>query len=116
VDFTDPDECDSALRREWLRHVEISMSRTLPEQLQRLLDEVEETVRGLSAPLRPGGEPDEQRPLLAAYAATRLQAAAEEWQQEAVRAARAAGYSWDEIAKPLRTTKQSAHRKFLKYT
>jgi hypothetical protein len=34
VDLADPDECDSALRREWLRHVEISMSRTLPEQLQ----------------------------------------------------------------------------------
>jgi hypothetical protein len=44
VDFTDPDECGSVLRREWLRHVEISMSRPLPEQLQRLLDEMEETV------------------------------------------------------------------------
>lgn len=92
------------------------MSRTLTEQLRRQLDEMEETARGLSAPPRPGGEPDEQRPLLAAYAATRLQAEAEEWQREAVRAARAAGFSWDEIAGALSTTKQSAHEKFHKYT
>jgi len=115
ADFADPDACDEGLQREWVRHAEVSMSRTLPERLRRLLDEVEETVQALSAPLRPGGEPDEQRPLLAVYVATRLQAGAEEWQKEAVRAARAADYSWDEIAQVLMTSKQSAHERFRKH-
>lgn len=74
------------------------------EQLRRLLDEVEDTVAALSAPLRPGGAPDEQRPLLAAYVATRLKNSAEGWQKEAVRAAGAADCSWDDIAQALRTS------------
>ncbi|EMF56468.1 hypothetical protein SBD_2219 [Streptomyces bottropensis ATCC 25435] len=114
MDFEDPDACDEGLQREWVRHTEGSMSRTLPERLRRLLDEVEEAVHALSAPLRPSGEPDEQRPLLAVYVATRLQAGAEERQKEAVRAARAADYSWDEIAQALMTSKQSAHERFRK--
>ncbi|MEU5632268.1 hypothetical protein ACH47C_24175 [Streptomyces rishiriensis] len=115
VDFADPDACDEGLQREWVRHAEVSMSRTLPERLRRLLDEVEETVQALSVPVREGGELDEQRPLLAIYAATRLQMNAGEWQKEAVRAARAADYSWDEIAQPLMTSKQSAHERFRKH-
>ena len=115
MDFADPDACDEGLQREWVRHAEVSMSRTLPERLRRLLDEVEETVQALSAPVRPGGGPDEQRPLLAVYVATRLQTGAGEWQREAVCAARAADYSWDEIAQALMTTRQSAHERFRKH-
>ncbi|MFF1594748.1 hypothetical protein ACFVY0_42790 [Streptomyces sp. NPDC058286] len=115
VDFKDPDACDEGLHREWIRHAEVSLSRTPPERLRRLLDEVEEAVQALSAPLRPGGDLDEQRPLLAVYLATRLQNSSEEWQKEAVRVAKAADYSWDEIAQALRTTKQSAHEKFRKF-
>ncbi|MFJ9968582.1 hypothetical protein [Streptomyces avermitilis] len=63
---------------------------------------------------RPFCELDEQRPLLAVYVATRLQPGAEEWQKDAVRAARAANYSWDEIAQALMTSRQSAHEKFRK--
>src|SRR4051794_20431720 len=80
ADFADPDACDEGLQREWVRHTEVSLSRTLPERLRRLLDEVEETVQALSAPVREGGELDEQRPLLAIYAATQLQMDAGEWQ------------------------------------
>ncbi|MFD7205745.1 hypothetical protein [Streptomyces sp. NPDC059893] len=98
MDFDDPDACDEGLQQEWVRHAEVSLSRTLPEWLRRLLDEVEDTVEALSVPLRSGGAPDEQRPLLAAYVATRLKNSAEEWQNEAVRAARAADYPWDDIA------------------
>ncbi|MFD7137523.1 hypothetical protein [Streptomyces sp. NPDC059894] len=113
--FDDPDACDEGLQREWIRHAEVSLSRTLPERLRRLLDEVEEEVQALSAPQRPEGELDEQRPLLAVYVATRLQNGAEVWQQDAVRAARAADYSWDEIAQALMTSKQSAHERFRKH-
>ncbi|MFR0367493.1 hypothetical protein [Streptomyces sp. MCC20] len=115
VDFDDPDACDEGLQREWIRHAEVSLSRTLPERLRRLLDEVEDAVQALCAPQRPEGELDEQRPLLAVYATTLLQNGAEVWQQDAVRAARAADYSWDEVAQALMTSKQAAHEKFRKH-
>ncbi|MFJ2021935.1 hypothetical protein [Streptomyces nodosus] len=115
ADFDDPDACDEGLQREWIRHAEVSLSRTLPERLRRLLDEVEEEVQALCAPQRLEGELDEQRPLLAVYVATRLQNGAEAWQRDAVRAAREADYSWDEIAQALMTSKQSAHERFRKH-
>ncbi|MEU9214627.1 hypothetical protein AB0D27_43940, partial [Streptomyces sp. NPDC048415] len=55
ADFADPDACDEGLQKEWIRHTEVSMSRTLPERLRRLLDDVEEAAQALTSAFRLGG-------------------------------------------------------------
>ncbi|MCY1649251.1 hypothetical protein OVA19_00240 [Streptomyces sp. SL203] len=111
ADFNDPDAAEEVLRREWFHHVEVSLSQTLPRRIQRLMDDLEEAVLGMMAPPRTPAELDDTRPLIAAHAATLLRNQAARWQEEAVRAAKA-DYSWEEIAKPLMMTKQSAHERF----
>jgi hypothetical protein len=117
ADFTDPDACDVQLKQEWDRHCEISMSQMLTERLKRLTSDLDfafaELTEGRSRTDISNGAP--ARPLLAAYAATTLLTDVEAWQRDAVRAARKSGFSWDEIARPLMTSKQSAHEKFAKH-
>ncbi|MDO0939276.1 hypothetical protein QQY66_49120 [Streptomyces sp. DG2A-72] len=112
ADFTDPDSCDTQLRQEWERHCEISMSREPTRRLRRLLDDLAEVFDQLNGRDLPEREP--ARPLLAAHASATLQRDIESWQRDAVRVARAGGFSWEEIAGPLGMSKQSAHEKFAK--
>ncbi|MFD8386143.1 hypothetical protein ACFV2X_47885 [Streptomyces sp. NPDC059679] len=111
ADFTDPPAAEESLRKQWYHHAEVSLSRTLPPRIQALFDDLEETLLGMAMPPARPDELDDTRPLIAIYAATLLRAHAERWQETAVRAARA-DYSWEEIARPLGTTKQSAHERF----
>ncbi|MET8680043.1 hypothetical protein ABZW18_21280 [Streptomyces sp. NPDC004647] len=111
ADFATLETAEEALRRQWYHHAEVSMARTLPSRVQRLFDELEEAVLGLASPPREPAELDDTRPLAAVYAATLLRDHAERWQETAVRAAKA-DYSWEEIARALCTTKQSAHEKY----
>ena len=110
ADFTDPDACDAELKQRWARHCEVSLSRMLTERLTRLFAQLGETFEKLNGRLPLEHEP--ARPLLAVYATTRLQADAETQQLEAVRMAKAAGFSWDEIGDALGMSKQSAWEKF----
>jgi hypothetical protein len=87
------------------------MARTLPPRIQALFADLEEAVLGMATPTSPQDELEEPRPLSAIYAATLLRGYAERWQETAVRAARA-DYSWKEIARPLGTSRQSAHERF----
>jgi len=113
VDFNDPDACDVQLKQEWERHCEISLWRMQTQRMKRLISDLDEAFDQLTFRLTADGEP--ARPLLAVHAATSLLMNVEAWQRDAVRAARTAGFSWDEIAGPLMMSKQSAHEKFAKH-
>ncbi|MCY0924015.1 hypothetical protein OS965_38840 [Streptomyces sp. H27-G5] len=111
ADPADPGPAEEALRRLWFHHVEVSLARVLPPHVQKLLDNLEEAVLGLTAPPATPDQLDEHRPLAALHAASILRGYAEQWQETAVRAART-DYSWEEIARPLGVSKQSAHERF----
>ncbi|MFK8851133.1 hypothetical protein [Streptomyces sp. Ac-502] len=110
ADPTDPEAAEAGLYEQWLHHAEVALSRTLPEEIQRLVNELEEAVTGFcAAPTE--GRPEDSRPLVALYAATLLRQDSERWQQLAVQAAKK-DYSWEEIARPLGTSKQAAWERF----
>jgi hypothetical protein len=114
VDFSDPDECDVPLKRDWEQHCETSLWRALTPRLKRHIGDLDEAFAELSGPSTPDDETP--RPLLGVYAATLLLEDVKGWQREAVQAARKSGFSWDEIAGPLMTSKQGAHERFAKHT
>ncbi|MFI8085805.1 hypothetical protein ACIF6L_34075 [Kitasatospora sp. NPDC086009] len=110
ADFGAPQACSEALRPEWERHCESALATTFTKRLDKLHQEMQDVLEALLDTGLPHGEP--ARPLLAAYAATILRAEAERYQQAAVDAARETHFSWDDIARALQMSKQSAHQRF----
>ncbi|MFE5549575.1 hypothetical protein ACFQ71_38030 [Streptomyces sp. NPDC056534] len=107
-----PDSAGDLLCEDWFRHAEVSLSKVLPPRVRKAIGTAEEAILGLTFPQTDLLRLDEHRPLAAIHAATVLRSLAESMQRTGVSAARAAGYSWEEIARPLETTRQSAHERF----
>ncbi|MEU1867868.1 hypothetical protein [Streptomyces gardneri] len=112
ANFDNPDNTDAFLCEDWFRHAELSLSKVLPPHVLKAIETVEEAILDLTFPQTDLLRLDEHRPLAAIHAATILRGLAETAQRTAVNAARTAGYSWEEIAHPLETTRQSAHERF----
>ncbi|MFJ9871516.1 hypothetical protein ACIRVI_00410 [[Kitasatospora] papulosa] len=112
ANFADPDNADAHAREDWHHHTEVSMAKVLPPHVSKAIETVDEAIVDLTFPQADLLRLDEHRPLAAVHAATQLRALAESMQRTAVQAARIAGFSWEEIAHPLETTRQSAHERF----
>ncbi|MEU2232231.1 hypothetical protein [Streptomyces vietnamensis] len=110
ANFTNPDTAESLLCEDWFHHAEVSLSKVLPPHVHKAIET--DTILDLTFPQVDLLRLDEHRPLAAIHTATQLRHLAEAAQRTAVTAARTAGYSWEEIAAPLETTRQSAHERF----
>ncbi|MFE5948426.1 hypothetical protein [Streptomyces sp. NPDC056480] len=114
ANFRSPETADDLAQLDWHHHAEVSLSQVLPSHVAKALNDAERAVVNLTFPRQDLARLDEHRPLAAIRAATYLRARAEQMQKLAVAAARASGHSWEEISRPLRTTRQSAHERFSK--
>ncbi|MEW2399991.1 hypothetical protein [Streptomyces sp. NPDC046862] len=88
------------------------MWRILPPHVTRALEAVEASISRLTVSLTYYAWLDEYRPLAAVNAAMRLRVYPDILLTQAVGRARGEGYSWEDVASPLGTTRQSAHERF----
>ncbi|MFE7511420.1 hypothetical protein ACFU8I_09365 [Streptomyces sp. NPDC057540] len=110
--FDNPDTTNSFACEDWFHHTEVSMAKVLPPHVRKAIETAQDAIADLTFPQPDLLRLDEHRPLAAIHAATELRYLAETLQRNAVQAARNAGFSWEEIAAPLETTRQSAHERF----